>query len=88
MKPYVKQASQQVNLNIRRKAIIYEELMNKLTLNPTFINLLIYQNFNSINIKQTPDISFLQYSGISDVSYLVLYNLLGKQSYSNQILDV
>lgn len=87
LKPYAKQASQQVSLNIRRQAIIYEDLINKLTLNPTFVNLLIFQNFNNLNIKQTPDISFLQYSGISDVPYLVLYNLLGTQTYSNQNLD-
>ncbi|MBP1992987.1 sensor histidine kinase [Paenibacillus eucommiae] len=87
MKPYAEQFAQQVNKNVHRQAIIYEDLISKLTLNPTFVSLLIYQNFNNLNMKQEPDISFLQYSGISDVSYFVLYNLLGTQTYSNQNSD-
>jgi len=84
MKPYVRQLSEQVSLNVQRQTVIYEDLINKLTVNPTFVGLLANPNPINSNMKQIPDISFLQYSGINDVSYFVLYNLFGTQTYSNQ----
>ncbi|MCQ6560551.1 sensor histidine kinase [Paenibacillus mendelii] len=85
MKPAVKQYADQVGLNIRRQAVIYEDLIRKLSLNQTFIQQLNNESLGSVSgSPQAPDISFLQYSGINDSSYFVLYNLLGTRIYSNQ----
>lgn len=84
MKPYAQQLSEQVSLNVKRQTVIYEDLINKLTVNPTFVGLLNNPSPINADMKPVPDISFLQYSGINDVSYFVLYNLFGTQTYSNQ----
>lgn len=90
IRPHVKQLSEQVNLNIRRQVIIYEDLIDKLTLNHTFVDFLTTQtyDFRNSNRNVIPDISFLQYFGISDVSYIILYNSLGSVAYSNQLFPV
>ncbi|GGD82468.1 sensor histidine kinase [Paenibacillus nasutitermitis] len=85
MKPAFDPYADQVGLNIRRQAVIYEDLIRKLSLNQTFILQLINQSMGGVSgLPQVPDISFLQYSGINDSSYFVLYNLLGTRVYSNQ----
>lgn len=90
MKPYAKQLSQQISINIHRQSIIYEDLINELSLNHTFVDLLldIQRSDKKSNQIQTPDISFLQYSGISDIAYVVLYNSSGSFSYSSQNVDI
>ncbi|MFC5401230.1 sensor histidine kinase [Cohnella soli] len=84
MKSYVKQLTEQTSLNVHRQTVIYEDLINKLTVNQTFAGLLASPIPVNSNSKQLPDISFLQYPGINDISYFVLYNLLGTPMYSNQ----
>ncbi|MFD0716158.1 sensor histidine kinase [Paenibacillus sp. GCM10027626] len=85
MKPAVKRYADQVGMNIRRQSVMYVDLIRKLSLNQTFIQQLTSQSLGRASAPlQAPDISFLEYSGINDASYFVLYNLLGTLVYTNQ----
>jgi len=85
LKPAVQQFTTQAGMNISRQAIVYEDLIRKLSINPTFIQQVTNRNLAAMStMLQLPDVSFLQYAGIHDTSYFVLYNLLGSRIYSNQ----
>ncbi|QHT59428.1 sensor histidine kinase [Paenibacillus lycopersici] len=83
-RPYALQLSDQVNRNLRLQMALYDDLLNKLSLNPTFNHLFFSDGFAS---SEMPDVSILQYPGIGDVSYFVLYNPTGVRRYASQMTN-